>query len=119
MQKNIRALSLDVIAMKIIGFTGQFVGSDQKKKYDLLNKYLEEIRVCLRPFVWLDMNSVSDIDYRKTVPVMADMIGWINDFEIERTLHVWHYQEHNSAERLNEMIELSNIFLNFIKKELS
>lgn len=118
MQKTRTPLNLHVIAMKIIGHTGQFVGSDRKKEYDLLNKYLEELQVHLKPFVWLDMNSLSDIDYRKTVPIMADMIKWINDFKIERTLHLWHYQEHNNSERLDEMIELSKNFLNFIKKEL-
>ena len=118
MQKTKTPLNLHVIAMKIIGHTGQFAGSDRKKEYDLLNKNLEELQVHLKPFVWLDMNSASDIDYRKTVPIMADMIKWINDFEIAKTLHLWHYQEHNNSERLDEMIELSKNFLNFIKKEL-
>lgn len=118
MQKNGIVLNLHVIAIKIIGFTGQFVGSDRKKEYDLLNKYLEEIQVCLKPFVWLNMNSVHDMDYKQTVPVMSDMIEWINNFKIERTLHFWHYHEHNNSEKLTEMIELSKNFLNFVKNEL-
>jgi len=117
--KKIRTpLNLHVIAMKIIDHTGLYVVSDRKKKYDLLNKYLEELLVHLKPFVWLNMNSIPDIDYRKTVPIMADMIEWINDFKIEEKLHYWHYQEHNNSERLDELIELSKDFLYFIKKEL-
>ena len=94
------------------------MGSDRKEDYYLLNKHLKEIGVCIEPFVWLDMHSADNIDYKKAVPIMDDMIGWINDFKIASTLHFWHYQEHNEVKKLDKMIKLAENFLNFIKKEL-
>ena len=118
MNKRATPLNLHVIIIKIVSHTGLFVGSDRKDDYDKLIEHLKKLQIILKPYVWLDMNSVSDMDYERFVPPMAYMIQWIDDFKIERTLHYWHYQERNTKDKLDEITVLVSDFLTFLKKEL-
>lgn len=111
-------LGLEVAIIKITGHIGQFVGGERLADYRLLNQHLKEIQDLIKPFVWIEVHSTNNIDYRKYVPTMADMIEWINKFKIESILHHWHYQENNDDRKLDELIELTEDFLFFIKKEL-
>ncbi len=113
MKKKDTPLGLSAIIIKIKGHTGQFIASNRLEDYKTLNNYLKEIKNCIEPFVWLERNSIDDIDYDTTVPLMSDMIQCINDFKIKSTLHFWHYHENNNEDKLDQMIELVERFLFF------